>query len=151
MKNSKYLETNGDFAMRQLTEEDLDQFNALLRYAFQVTTDELLKTGWTEDEIKYAKAPVLGSSYVLGWFYKGNLASMIVVYPMKVNIHDNICDMGGITAVSYTHLDVYKRQKQLSAEILSSRGEKIECIRFKVNRADTAQLGRPIKAYGGKI
>ncbi len=100
MKNSKYLETNGDFAMRQLTEEDLDQFNALLRYAFQVTTDELLKTGWTEDEIKYAKAPVLGSSYVLGWFYKGNLASMIVVYPMKVNIHDNICDMGGITGVA---------------------------------------------------
>ena len=51
------LEVRGDFQMRQLDLDDLEQFNALLRYAFQVTTDELLKTGWEEDEIMYAKMP----------------------------------------------------------------------------------------------
>ena len=33
-----YLEVNGDFRMRELDHNDLEQFNALLRYAFQVTT-----------------------------------------------------------------------------------------------------------------
>lgn len=88
------------FIMRQLKEDDLEQFNALLRYAFQVTTDELIKTGWEEDEIKYAKAPILRGAHVLGWFHKEHLASMIVIYPMEVNIFGNIYKMGGITGVA---------------------------------------------------
>ena len=94
------LEVRGDFQMRQLDLDDLEQFNALLRYAFQVTTDELLKTGWNEDDIMYAKMPVLKSSYVLGWFYHDKLASMIVVYPMQINIQDEIMEMGGVTGVA---------------------------------------------------
>lgn len=94
------LEVRGDFQMRQLDMGDLEQFNALLRYAFQVTTDELLKSGWMEDEIMYAKKPVLEASYVLGWFYHDRLASMIVVYPMQVNVQDEILDMGGVTGVA---------------------------------------------------
>ena len=39
------------FQMRQLKDSDLEEFNALLRYVFQVTGDELLKSGWEEDEI----------------------------------------------------------------------------------------------------
>lgn len=31
-----YLEINGDFRMRELDHNDLEQFNALLQYAFQV-------------------------------------------------------------------------------------------------------------------
>ncbi len=100
MENETYIKRNGDFLMRELTEADLEQFNDLLRYAFQVTTDELVKSGWEDDEIKYAKTPVLKSAYVLGWFYKGTLASMVVVYPMRVNIYDEIYEMGGITGVA---------------------------------------------------
>ena len=33
-----YLETNGEFKMRELDKRDLEQFNALLQYAFQVTS-----------------------------------------------------------------------------------------------------------------
>ena len=95
-----YLETQGDFRMRELDNSDLEQFNALLTYAFQVTSYELLQTGWQQDEFISAKRPMLEKAYVLGWFYKDRLASMIVVYSMKVNIHDNIMDMGGITGVA---------------------------------------------------
>ncbi len=101
MKDTKkYIQVYGDFKMRKLTEEDLEQFNGLLRYAFQITMDELLHSGWTEDQIMRAKMPILKNAYVLGWFYHEKLASMIVVYSMKVNIHDNICKMGGVTGVA---------------------------------------------------
>ena len=53
-----------------------------------------------QDEIKSSKRPILAQSYTLGWFYKEKLASMIVVYSMKVNIYDTIMDMGGITGVA---------------------------------------------------
>ena len=33
------MNNDGAFQMRQLNEGDLEQFNALLRYAFQVTTN----------------------------------------------------------------------------------------------------------------
>ena len=95
-----YIEVTGDFKMRELDKSDLEQFNALLQYAFQVTSYELFQTGWQQDEIKYAKRPILEKAYVLGWFYKDKLASMIVVYSMKVNIHDEVMDMGGITGVA---------------------------------------------------
>ena len=95
-----YLEVNGDFKMRELDNNDLEQFNALLQYAFQVTSYELFQTGWEQDEIKSAKRPILEKAYVLGWFYKEKLASMIVVYRMQVNIQDNIMSMGGITGVT---------------------------------------------------
>lgn len=98
--NHIYLEENGDFRMRELDENDLDQYNALLQYAFQVTSMELLQSGWEEDEIKHAKRPILEKAFVLGWFYRERLASMIVVYSMQVNIQDEIMDMGGITGVA---------------------------------------------------
>ena len=99
-ESQKYLEVNGDFKMRELDRSDLEQFNALLQYAFQVTSYDLFQTGWKQDEIKYAKRPILEEAYVLGWFYKEKLASMIVVYSMKVNVYDEIMDMGGITGVA---------------------------------------------------
>ena len=74
-----YLETHGDYRMRELDNSDLEQFNALLTYAFQVTSYELLQTGWEQDEFKSAKRPMLEEAYVLGWFYKDQLAAMIVV------------------------------------------------------------------------
>ena len=91
-ENHKYLETNGDYRMRELDKSDLEQFNALLQYAFQVTSYELLQTGWEQDEIKYAKRPILEAAYVLGWFYREKLASMIVVYSMN----HRCCHLSGI-------------------------------------------------------
>ncbi len=95
-----YIEVNGDFRMRELDKGDLEQFNALLQYAFQVTSYDLFQTGWKPEEIKSAKRPMLEEAYVLGWFYKDRLASMIVVYSMRVNVYDEIMDMGGITGVA---------------------------------------------------
>ena len=63
MAQETYIKKNGDFVMRELTEADLEQFNDLLRYAFQVTSGELLKSGWEDDEIKYAKTPILKDVY----------------------------------------------------------------------------------------
>lgn len=88
------------FHMRQLHEEDLDQFNNLLRYAFQVTGNELLKTGWDEEEIRRAKIPILEQAYALGWFDGDTLASQIVIYDMQVNVYEEIFRMGGITGVT---------------------------------------------------
>ena len=34
--------------MRRLTTDDTAQYNALLRYAFQVTDSELLSLGWNQ-------------------------------------------------------------------------------------------------------
>ena len=47
-----YLETDGEFKMRELDKGDLEQFNALLQYAFQVTSYDLFQTGWEQEEIK---------------------------------------------------------------------------------------------------
>ena len=96
----KHIKVNGNFVMRELDYSDLDQFNSLLQYAFQVTTYDLYKIGVKQEEMKYAKRPMLEEAYVVGWFYKEKLASMILVYSMKINIHDNIMDMGGITGVA---------------------------------------------------
>ena len=42
-----------DFTIRYLTTDDLDQYNALLRYAFQITEQELLETGsWDASPVK---------------------------------------------------------------------------------------------------
>ena len=55
MENSK--KTN--YEIRHLTTDDLEMYNSLLRYAFQVTEQELTETGWRDDEIKQSKFPVL--------------------------------------------------------------------------------------------
>ena len=94
------MENRDLFTMRELGDRDLEQFNSLLKYAFQVTSDEMLKTGWQEDEMKYSKAPMLKNAFVLGWFHGENLASQIVIYPMEMNIEGERFEMGGITGVA---------------------------------------------------
>ena len=94
------MKLDDTFHMRRLDEQDLEQFNALLRYAFQVTTTEMVKTGWSEEEIKREKLPMLTEGYVLGWFHNEHLASQIVIYPMEVNVEGEIVKMGGITGVT---------------------------------------------------
>ena len=48
-----------NYTLRPLTIDDAEEYNALLRYAFQVTEQELAETGWKDDEINQSKFPVL--------------------------------------------------------------------------------------------
>ncbi|TLD96061.1 GNAT family N-acetyltransferase [Helicobacter jaachi] len=112
--------------MKMLDTSHIEQFNELLRYAFQVTDSDLLFTGWSDDSIKRSKYPILQHAKVLGWFDKGQdskkvtdspnsqnldskkltespndkLVSQIALYPMKMNIYNQIYAMGGITGVA---------------------------------------------------
>ncbi|MGL6174561.1 MAG: GNAT family N-acetyltransferase, partial [Cellulosilyticaceae bacterium] len=86
--------------MQVLELKHLAQFNDLLRYVFQVTNRELTDVGWEQDEIVQSKRPVLQKADVLGWFDENKLVSQLAVYPMKVNIHGVIYEMGGVTGVA---------------------------------------------------
>ena len=123
---------NDGFHMRELTHADLEQFNALLRYAFQVTSDELTRSGWQEDEFNHAKAPILDGAYVLGWFHKDRLASQIVVYPMQVNIEGVLYDMGGVTGVTtypeYSGRGLIHTLVVKILEIMRERGQSISYL-----------------------
>ena len=66
--------------IRSLTTDDLDQYNALLRYAFQVTEQDLMRAGWRDDEVMQSKFPVLERADVLGCWDGDELVSQIAVY-----------------------------------------------------------------------
>lgn len=98
---NKIIDKHGNvLKIRDLCTADLDQYNALLRYAFQVTEDELISAGWQDDEIKQSKFPVLQRADILGCFDDDTLVSQIAVYPLKMNIYQAIYSIGFITSVS---------------------------------------------------
>ena len=86
--------------MRRLTTDDTAQYNALLRYAFQVTDSELASLGWNQKEMERSKKPVLKKTESFGWFDGDKLASQISVYPMQVNIFGQMYRMGGVPGVA---------------------------------------------------
>ncbi|MDD6267479.1 MAG: GNAT family N-acetyltransferase [Clostridium sp.] len=88
-----------DFKIRPLTIDDAEQYNALLRYAFQVTEQELAETGWKDDEIKQSKFPVLERADVLGCFDGEDLVSQFAVYPLDMNIYGARYAVGFVTSV----------------------------------------------------
>ena len=61
-----------NYAIRPLNTGDVEQYNALLRYAFQITEQELSECGWQDDEIKQSKFPVLELSLIHICWYSGN-------------------------------------------------------------------------------
>ena len=69
------LSEDSKFTVRPLTKDDVEQYNALLRYAFQVTEQDLAETGWKDDEIQQSKFPVLERADVLGCFDDDELVS----------------------------------------------------------------------------
>lgn len=87
--------------IKPVTLEHLDQFDELLRYVFQVTNQDLEKSGYErDDELLRAKRPVLQNTDVIGWFNKNNkLVSQLCIYPCQVNIHNKIFEMAGLTGV----------------------------------------------------
>ncbi|MDD2954864.1 MAG: GNAT family N-acetyltransferase [Oscillospiraceae bacterium] len=119
-------------AIKPLEMEHLAQFNDLLRYAFQVTNQELSEIGWEEDEIRQAKSPVLKKADVLGWFDGDKLASQIAVYPMKVNVHGKIYSMGGVTGVAtypeYAAMGLMHDLMMQALEDMRRRGQSISFL-----------------------
>lgn len=79
--------------IKKLTAQDLDQYNGLLRYAFQVTEKTLLESGWEDEDIKQSKFPVLERANVWGCFDEGELVSQFAVYPLDMNIHSVVYPM----------------------------------------------------------
>ena len=102
-----------NYDLRYLEPKDLDQYNALLRYTFQVTEDELIATGWKDEEIKQSKFPVLERADVLGCFDGDTLISQFAVYPLKMNIYGEVFQVGFVTSVctypEYTGQGIMKK------------------------------------------
>ena len=48
--------------MRPVSSDYLEQYNALLRYVFQVTDQELISVGWQEKEISRTNVPTMVES-----------------------------------------------------------------------------------------
>ncbi len=88
------------YVIRDLTTDDLDQYNALLRYAFQVTEQELAAAGWRDEEIKQSKFPILERADILGCYDENHLVSQFAVYPIPMNVFGAIYPIGFITSVS---------------------------------------------------
>lgn len=116
------------YKFRHLTtsESDLDQYNALLRYAFQVTEQDLSETGWRDDEIKQSKFPVLQRANVLGCFDGKTLISQFAVYPLDMNIYGTVFPVGFVTSVctypEYSGRGIMKRLMIQSLTNMRSSG-----------------------------
>lgn len=95
-KNGK----NDGLTMRRLTTDDLEQYNSLLRYAFQVTELDLVKAGWRNDEIAQSKFPILQRADVVGCYDGDELVSQVAVYPLEINVYGRILPIGYVTSVS---------------------------------------------------
>ena len=110
--------------MRRLTTDDTAQYNALLRYAFQVTDSELAAIGWDQKDMEKSKKPVLKKTESFGFFDGDKLASQISIYPMQVNIYGRMYKMGGVTGVAtYPEYSQHGLMSRLIKEALQNMRE----------------------------
>ncbi len=113
--------------MKPVGIEYMDQYNALLRYVFQVTDQELYSIGWQEKEIIRAKFPTMEKADVIGWFDNNNLVSQVAVYPMKVRIFGKKFDMGGLTGVGtypeYSNMGLMHKLLEQALKNMKKRGQ----------------------------
>ena len=121
------------YTTRYLEPKDLDQYNALLRYTFQVTEEELTATGWKDDEIKQSKFPVLERADVLGCFDGEDLISQFAVYP------------GYLRVGSGRAVDHALREKSVRVRYGRSDGSRVR-RRQKGNILDEGPAGTGIRA-----
>ena len=87
--------------LKRVENKDIEAFNELLRYVFQISDDEIMSSGYEDDrDIIKAKLPLFNRAQVYGWFAEDeSLISQIAIYPFEVNMHGNRIKMGGITGV----------------------------------------------------
>jgi len=120
------------FQLKKLKPEHLDQFNDLLRYAFQVTEKELLEVGWESEDIRQSKFPILKHANVLGWFDNDRLASQIAVYPLKMNIYNRVYSIGLITGVAtypeYAHRGLMSSLLKQCLKEMKEAGQSISLL-----------------------
>ena len=45
------MDLDKNFVFKKLDQGDIEEFNSLLRYAFQVTSSELKQSGWSDKDI----------------------------------------------------------------------------------------------------
>lgn len=118
--------------IRKLETEDLEQYNELLRYAFQVTEEELLEYGWESDDIRQSKFPVLRRAHVLGFFDGDRLASQFAVYPLKMNVHSAVYNIGFVTSVAtypeYTGLGLMGELMRKSLDEMRENGQSLSLL-----------------------
>ena len=100
MEKDKSSVSRNDFTVRTLTTDDVEQYDALLRYAFQVTEQKLKEVGWRDDEIVQAKFPVMERADILGCYDGDQLVSQVAVYPIAMNVYNNVLPIGYVTSVS---------------------------------------------------
>lgn len=121
------MNSAGNFSMRYLEPKDLEQYNALLRYTFQITEEELTASGWKDEEIQQSKFPVLERADVLGCFDGDMLISQFAVYPLKMNIYGEVFPVGFVTSVctypEYTGHGIMKKLMYRSIERMRAEGK----------------------------
>ena len=123
MNNKKNLK------MKPVGSEYMEQYNALLRYVFQVTEQELSSIGWQEREIIRAKFPTMEKADVIGWFDDDNLVSQVAVYPMQTRIFGRTYAMGGLTGVGtypeYSNMGLMHKLLEQALKNMKERGQDI--------------------------
>lgn len=119
--------------MKPVGVEYMEQYNALLRYVFQVTEQELSSIGWQEKEIIRAKFPTMAKADVLGWFDNDNLVSQVAVYPMRAQVFGHTYRMGGLTGVGtypeYSNQGLMHKLLEQALKNMRQRGQHI-CYLF---------------------
>ncbi len=115
--------------MKPVKSEYIEQYNQLLRYVFQVTTQTMNAVGWQEKEIINAKFPTMEKADVLGWFDGENLVSQVAVYPMEVRIFGKTYQMGGLTGVGtypeYANQGLMHKLMEQALKNMRERGQYI--------------------------
>ena len=120
------------FLIRKLSVDDLDQYDRLLRYAFQVTEGALQESGWEDEDIRQSKFPILARASVLGCFDGESLVSQFAVYPVKMNIHSVIYPVGFVTSVTtypeYAGMGLMSRLMKQSLTDMRERGRTLALL-----------------------
>lgn len=124
--------SDDNLQIHRLSTAHLDQYNDLLRYAFQVTEKTLTETGWEDEDIRQSKFPVLEHASVLGFFDGNTLVSQFAVYPMTMNIHQVIYPVGFVTSVAtypeYSGRGLMSRLMKLSLMEMKSKGQSLALL-----------------------
>lgn len=119
--------------MKPVGSEYMEQYNALLRYVFQVTDQLLNSVGWEEKEIIRAKFPTMEKADVIGWFDRDTLISQVAVYPMQVQIFGKRYAMGGLTGVGtypeYSNMGLMHKLLEQALKNMREKGQYI-CYLF---------------------
>lgn len=126
------MNQNTEYDIRYLNTDDLEQYNSLLRYAFQITEQDLALSGWRDDEIKQSKFPILERADVLGCFDRDTLVSQIAVYPLKMNVYNTVYPVGFVTSVctypEYTGHGLMKQLMHKSLEHMRRKGQSLALL-----------------------